>query len=162
VLVCRRAPAASGSKDSSCRRRPRQGLFMFSFIPFHAKFHVPSDDCYICIFFVVYFSLRQSCRCSLDYPRQVNVRASLSLSPSSSGLRSSVWPLAHVPLYWSTHELIAYAMTVHALTKVQGELFIHSFMFSSAQWWRQSNRGSQSCSHRLTAAAPILHAAGRL
>jgi hypothetical protein len=153
VLVCHRAPAASGSKDSSCRRRPRQGLFMFSFIPFHAKFHVPSDDCCICIFFL-FISLCVNLAASLSL--------SLSLSPSSSGLRSSVWPLAHVPLYWSTHELIAYAMTVHALTKVQGELFIHSFMFSSAQWWRQSNRGSQSCSHRLTAAAPILHAAGRL
>lgn len=63
--------------------------------------------------------------CSLDSPLQVNVRA--SPSHDSSGLRSSVWPLAHVPLYWSTHELIAYAMTVHASRKCREKncSFIH-------------------------------------
>jgi len=125
VLVCHRAPAASWNKDSSCRPRPRQGLFMFSFIPFHAKFHVPSDDCCICIFFsclflsasilplLTRFSSPSQCPC---------------FSLSSSGLRSPFWPLAHVPLYWRLEHARANRLRYDCtrLTKVQGELFIHS------------------------------------
>lgn len=153
--VCLGAPA-SGNKH---RGIAMQAAAKTRFVQFHplrstlnSMCRLMMIDAYAFFFFLLLFiSLCVNpADCSLDSPLQVNVRGSLSLS--SSGLLSSVWP------FWTSHELVSYSMTVHASPKCRENC---SSMHVLSTGVAQATEADTAV-HRFTAAAPILHARSKL